>query len=43
VAVAASYTWDEGEEGLKKGSGALPWLGVRKLGEEVKPKGWSGN
>ncbi|KAJ2922987.1 hypothetical protein H1R20_g14117, partial [Candolleomyces eurysporus] len=42
LAVAASYTWDEGEEGMKRG-GLLPWLGVRKLGEEVKPKGWAGN
>ena len=43
VAVVASYMWDEGEERPKKGSGALPWLGVRKLGEELRPKGWSGN
>ncbi|RXW14582.1 hypothetical protein EST38_g11273 [Candolleomyces aberdarensis] len=42
LAVAASYMWDEGEEGMKRG-GLLPWLGVRKLGEEVKPKGWAGN
>ncbi|KAJ2912363.1 hypothetical protein MD484_g8053, partial [Candolleomyces efflorescens] len=51
IAVGASYTWDEGEEGLKSrsgtgvggnGAGVLPWLGVRKLGEEVRPKGWSG-
>ena len=35
VAVAVSYTWDEGEAGLKA-SGVAPWIGVRKVGDEVK-------
>ncbi|TFK18219.1 WD40 repeat-like protein [Coprinopsis marcescibilis] len=39
LAVAASYTWDEGEHGLK--TAKAPWLGVRKLGDEVRPKGWT--
>ena len=34
IAVGASYTWDEGEEGLKHVK--TPWLGVRRLGDEVK-------
>ncbi|KAG2008949.1 other/FunK1 protein kinase [Coprinopsis cinerea AmutBmut pab1-1] len=38
LAIAASYTWDEGEHGLK--SAKAPWLGVRRLGDEVRPKGW---
>ncbi|KIK03821.1 hypothetical protein K443DRAFT_461558 [Laccaria amethystina LaAM-08-1] len=41
IAVGASYTWDEGEEGLKHVK--TPWVGVRRLGDEVKPKGWAGN
>ena len=35
VAVGVSYTWDEGEKGLKANAVA-PWLGVRMVGEEVK-------
>jgi cell cycle arrest protein BUB3 len=35
VAVGVSYTWDEGEKGLKTNPVA-PWLGVRMVGEEVK-------
>ncbi|KAF8963712.1 WD40-repeat-containing domain protein [Flammula alnicola] len=35
IAVGVSYTWDEGEAGLKT-SGVTPWLGVRKVGDEVK-------
>ncbi|KAF5335484.1 hypothetical protein D9611_012198 [Ephemerocybe angulata] len=42
LGVAASYTWDEGEEGAKA-VGSAPWVGVRKVGEEGKPKGWNGN
>ena len=35
VAGGVSYTWDEGEKGLKANAVA-PWLGVRMVGEEVK-------
>lgn len=35
IAVAVSYTWDEGEAGLKT-AGVAPWIGVRKVGDEVK-------
>ena len=35
IAVGVSYTWDEGEKGLKTNAVA-PWLGVRTVGEEVK-------
>ncbi|KAH8989881.1 WD40 repeat-like protein [Lactarius hatsudake] len=38
LAVGASYTWDEGEEGAR--SAERPALFVREPGEEVKPKGW---
>ncbi|KAK2462589.1 hypothetical protein APHAL10511_005322 [Amanita phalloides] len=41
LAMALSYTWDDGESGLK--TAERPSIIVRKLGEEVKPKGWSGN
>ena len=40
LAVGSSYTWDEGEQGQR--SAKAPWLGVRKLGDEVRPKGWTG-
>lgn len=36
----SSYTWDEGDQGHK--TAKAPWLGVRKLGDEVRPKGWTG-
>ncbi|KAH8994267.1 hypothetical protein EDB92DRAFT_2113476 [Lactarius akahatsu] len=36
LAVGASYTWDEGEEGAR--SAERPALFVREPGEEVKPK-----
>jgi cell cycle arrest protein BUB3 len=39
IAVGVSYTWDEGEAGLKT-SGVAPWIGVRKVGEEVKVCFW---
>jgi hypothetical protein len=42
VAVAASYTCDEGEEGLKKGSGALPWLGIGSWGRRLGRRGGVG-
>jgi len=35
IAVGVSYTWDEGEAGLKANP-TTPWLGVRKVGDEVK-------
>ncbi|KAH9038761.1 WD40-repeat-containing domain protein [Lactarius pseudohatsudake] len=38
LAVGASYTWDEGEEGARNAE--RPALFVREPGEEVKPKGW---
>ncbi|KAF8899587.1 WD40-repeat-containing domain protein [Gymnopilus junonius] len=41
IAVGVSYTWDEGEAGLKANP-VTPWLGVRKVGDEVKPKSWAG-
>ncbi|KAF9457547.1 WD40-repeat-containing domain protein [Collybia nuda] len=36
LAIAVSYTWDEGEAGLK--TAERPMIAVRKLGDEVKPK-----
>ncbi|CAL1698912.1 unnamed protein product [Somion occarium] len=41
LAVGVSYTWDEGEEGAKKAE--RPAVYVRKVGDEVKPKGWTGS
>ncbi|KAF9031299.1 WD40-repeat-containing domain protein [Panaeolus papilionaceus] len=41
LAVAVSYTWDEGEEGARAAQ-VTPWIGIRKVGDEVKPKSWSG-
>ncbi|KIM84438.1 hypothetical protein PILCRDRAFT_6108 [Piloderma croceum F 1598] len=37
LAVGVSYTWDDGEEGLKNAE--RPAVFVRKVGDEVKPKG----
>ncbi|TEB21248.1 WD40 repeat-like protein [Coprinellus micaceus] len=42
LAIASSYTWDEGEAGARVQPGGVPWVGVRRCGEEVRPKGWSG-
>ncbi|KAG5337580.1 hypothetical protein C0989_009305 [Termitomyces sp. Mn162] len=39
LAIAVSYTWDDGEPGLK--TAERPAILVRKLGDEVKPKGWT--
>lgn len=36
LAVAASYTWDDGEEGMKRPGMERPWLGVKKIGDEIK-------
>ena len=36
LAVGVSYTWDEGEEGLKKEGGTIRSVWVRKVGDEVK-------
>ena len=33
--VRVSSTWDDGEEGFKAHP-VIPWLGVRKVGDEVK-------
>ncbi|KAF9005952.1 WD40 repeat-like protein [Cyathus striatus] len=41
LAVGVSYTWDEGEQGLK--NAPQPAVYIRKVGDEVKPKGWTGN
>jgi WD40 repeat protein len=35
IAVGVSCTWDEGEAGFKANP-VRPWLGVRKVGDEVK-------
>ena len=35
IAVGISSTWDEGEDGFKANP-VVPWLGVRKVGDEVK-------
>jgi len=40
LAVGVSYTWDEGEEGAKDAES--PAVFVRNVGDEIKPKGWSG-
>ncbi|TFK70713.1 WD40 repeat-like protein [Pluteus cervinus] len=40
LAIGVSYTWDEGEAGLK--TAERPMVLVKKVGDEVKPKGWSG-
>lgn len=42
LGIASSYTWDEGEAGLRTQPAGVPWVGVRQCGDEVKPKGWSG-
>ncbi|KAI0667190.1 WD40 repeat-like protein [Trametes maxima] len=41
LAVGVSYTWEEGEEGAK--TAELPSVFVRNVGDEVKPKGWTGS
>ncbi|KAF8626052.1 hypothetical protein AX15_005106 [Amanita polypyramis BW_CC] len=41
LAVGLSYNWDDGEAGLR--TTERPMIVARKLGDEVKPKGWSGN
>jgi len=43
LAIGVGYAWDEGDAGLKNaggGVGAGVW--IKKLGDEVKSKGWSG-
>ncbi|KZV76557.1 WD40 repeat-like protein [Peniophora sp. CONT] len=40
LAVGVSYTWDNGEEGAR--TAEKPSIHVRSLGDEVKPKGWTG-
>lgn len=39
IAVGVSSTWDEGETGYKADP-VIPWLGVRKVGDEVKVWGF---
>ncbi|KAI0779210.1 WD40 repeat-like protein [Irpex lacteus] len=41
LAVGVSYTWDEGEQGAK--TAEAPKVFIRTVGDEVKPKGWTGN
>jgi cell cycle arrest protein BUB3 len=41
LAVGVSYTWDEGEEGLKKEGGTVRAVWVRKVGDEVKVRDFS--
>jgi len=41
LAVGVSYMWDDGEDGAK--SAERPAVYVRNVGDEVKPKGWTGN
>ncbi|PPQ70230.1 hypothetical protein CVT24_013088 [Panaeolus cyanescens] len=36
LAVGVSYIWDEGDEGMS--AGVTPWVGVRNVGDEAKPK-----
>ncbi|KAI0045634.1 WD40 repeat-like protein [Auriscalpium vulgare] len=40
LAVGASYVWDTGEEGAR--TAERPSVHIRTLGEEIKPKGWTG-
>lgn len=40
LAVGVSYTWDDGAEGMV--SAEKPAVFVRNVGDEVKPKGWTG-
>ncbi|KAI5116551.1 hypothetical protein M0805_007559 [Coniferiporia weirii] len=42
LAVATSYNWDEGAEGARAAADARPQVWIRDIGDEVKPKGWSG-
>lgn len=43
LAVGVGYAWDEGEEGLRKTGGSVgAGIWIRALGDEVKPKGWTG-
>jgi hypothetical protein len=35
IAVGVSYTWDEGEKGMKA-QDVTPWIGVKRVGDEVK-------
>ncbi|KAH8115359.1 WD40 repeat-like protein [Phellopilus nigrolimitatus] len=42
LAVGVSYNWDEGGEGARAHAETRPAVWVRDVGEEVKPKGWSG-
>lgn len=40
LAVASSYCWDEGAEGAR--TAAVPRVHIRDIGDEAKPKSWSG-
>lgn len=39
LAIAVSYTWDEGETGMK--TAERPMIAVRRLGDEVKVGGFA--
>ncbi|KAI0628664.1 WD40-repeat-containing domain protein [Trametes polyzona] len=41
LAVGVSYTWEDGEEGAK--TAERPAVYIRNVGDEVKPKGWTGS
>ncbi|KAH9923407.1 WD40 repeat-like protein [Epithele typhae] len=41
LAVGVSYTWEEGEEGAKTAGRPAVW--IKTVGDEVKPKGWTGS
>ncbi|KAF8191433.1 WD40-repeat-containing domain protein [Mycena galopus ATCC 62051] len=40
LAVGVGYNWDMGEKGMHEKPGTE--IGIRKLGDEVKPKNWTG-
>ncbi|KAL4247587.1 WD40/YVTN repeat-like-containing domain superfamily protein [Abortiporus biennis] len=42
LAVGVSYNWDDGEEGMKQNA-ERPSVWIRRVGDEVKPKGWTGS
>ncbi|EJD08042.1 WD40 repeat-like protein [Fomitiporia mediterranea MF3/22] len=42
LAVGVSYNWDEGAEGQKSSAESTPKVWIREVGEEIKPKGFTG-
>ncbi|KAI0765911.1 WD40 repeat-like protein [Trametes elegans] len=41
LAVGVSYTWEDGEEGAK--TAERPAVYIKTVGDEAKPKGWTGS